>query len=927
MLKENVMNYLAEKTAHFSKDSHKDIFSAEYISNKFGVKRNTISHYLNQMNREGKLIKINTRPVCFLHFNTFVEHFFPVASTIYDSFEQMYSEKHNKKEKNIFTDLIGSEGSLRKAISQIKTSVFYPGKGLPIMLSGPTGVGKSLLAQLIYTYCAEKNIIPANAPYIVFNCAQYFNNPELLSSNLFGYVKGAFTGADQTKPGMLEAADGGILFLDEVHRLNKEGQEKLFTFMDQGVFRRMGESDGFHKADVRIIFATTESLTESFLGTFLRRIPICITIPDLDQRGLEEKLQFIYYFLIKEAKTFNKKIKVSKRVIDTNLSYKFKGNIGELQNTIKYICASAFSKDLNSEEIRVKLANLPENLLQHSIEKSDYKIKQNDYITINPDTKIEDLYKKDESAATLIENCYKEILSLFSDMKRKHKNKEIFESSVYREIYVLFDKLIFDLKNDSKSIMLQFTITNLQDIFKYMETNYSIKFNGNSVYTIANYLYSKGDNKIILDNKTEKIRDELYSYVLQHNKMEHILADKMVKLIENKLDTNMTVDDEIFLSFYLKSLEKENNNNSTKAVILAHGYATASSIANVANRLLETNIFEAFDMPLDIQVKEIASKLIQYIEENDVSNGLVILFDTGSLKDVYELIKNHISGPVAMINNVSTKMALYIGDMLVKNLGLEEMVEKIKKNNETEYNIIYPEIKKQKAIVTSCFTGIGTALQLEKLLAESIPQDLGIKIVAHDYDRLKKHGIKESIFQIYDVLTIVGTASPEIENINYISLEDLISGRGYNKLKAIFKGTVDENIVQAINNNIVRNFSLERVIDTVTILDTDKILMYIEECLNNLEVIMNKKLANDKKIALYVHVSCMVERLVRHEPIESYPHIEKFEQCQKNMIKVIKESFSVLEKVYSVKINLAEIGFIYDILTHNSADNSQSEQF
>ncbi len=66
------------------------------------------------------------------------------------------------------------------------------------------------------------------------------SNPELLSSALFGYTKGAFTGASQEHTGLLEKADGGVLFLDEVHRLSEEGQEKLFTFMDTGEFSPMG---------------------------------------------------------------------------------------------------------------------------------------------------------------------------------------------------------------------------------------------------------------------------------------------------------------------------------------------------------------------------------------------------------------------------------------------------------------------------------------------------------------------------------------------------------------------------------------------------------------------------------------------------------------------------------------------------------------
>ncbi|MFM2490152.1 sigma 54-interacting transcriptional regulator [Enterococcus avium] len=73
------------------------------------------------------------------------------------------------------------------------------------------------------------------------NCAQYFNNPELLTSQLFGHMKGAFTGAENDHIGIIEAADGGIVFLDEIHRLPPEGQEKLFTHMDKSVFRRVGK--------------------------------------------------------------------------------------------------------------------------------------------------------------------------------------------------------------------------------------------------------------------------------------------------------------------------------------------------------------------------------------------------------------------------------------------------------------------------------------------------------------------------------------------------------------------------------------------------------------------------------------------------------------------------------------------------------------
>ncbi|WP_117098365.1 sigma 54-interacting transcriptional regulator, partial [Klebsiella pneumoniae] len=84
---------------------------------------------------------------------------------------------------------------------------------------GPTGTGKSFLARQLWHYAIDEGILPADAPFTVFNCAEYANNPELLTSKLFGHAKGAFTGADKAVPGLIETSNGGVLFIDEVHRL------------------------------------------------------------------------------------------------------------------------------------------------------------------------------------------------------------------------------------------------------------------------------------------------------------------------------------------------------------------------------------------------------------------------------------------------------------------------------------------------------------------------------------------------------------------------------------------------------------------------------------------------------------------------------------------------------------------------------------
>ncbi|WP_088049522.1 sigma 54-interacting transcriptional regulator [Virgibacillus dakarensis] len=920
MLKEDLLSYLEEKTHLFQIDTPSDMFTANSMAEFFQVKRNTISQYLNQMVEEEKVIKINTRPVYFLSRFTFEKEFFPVQMCMFDSLESIKKQAENGND--IFDGLIGADGSLEKAIKQIKSSVFYPDGGLPLILCGPTGAGKSYTASLIYQYSVEKGVLAKDAPFISFNCAQYANNPELLSSNLFGNVKGAFTGADKTTKGMLEAADGGILFLDEVHRLNEEGQEKLFTFLDQGVYRRMGETNGWHQADVRIIFATTLNLEGNFLKTFLRRIPIQITIPSLDERGDKEKIQFVYLFLIHEAQKINRPIHITSRALDALTKHNYSGNLGDLKNTIKYLIASSFAEDPESDRVSISLHDLPEKILRETIQPTDHKFKQNSEIIIKPTATLNQLFESRMSHTDDIKKTYETILRLFNDNQKRKLDKTILEQQVFNEILALFDKFIFNSEK-STGVMMEVITVNVQEIIRYLENTNNVKFNGNSVFTMAHFLYYKGNAVIEWSSEQKKVINQIVHFAEENYQSECQLVTQFIKLLNNKLDVHMSRMDEAMLTFYLRSLSIEPaNEQRVRAIILAHGYATASSIANVANRLLHKNIFEAFDMPLDTSVDDIVERVLHYVEHTDVSKGLVILVDMGSLKDIPSQFTKYMNGPLAIINNVSTQMALFVGEMLGKGIYLEEMIDKLKTSNETQYSIIYPDKKKEKVIVTSCFTGMGTALQIQKLLEESIPQDLEMKIIAHDYSRLEEFGYADALFQLYDVLAIVGTADPGIREVDYISLEDLISGQGEGKLRKIFQSVINDDQIEEINNNLLRNFSIEQVIESITILDTEKILIHVEEFLNRLEMLMNKRLPNDKKVALYVHTSCLVERLIRQAPIETYHDMDTFVEYQKDMIEMIRDAFSVVESIYSVEINIAEIGYIYDYLVAEPSSES-----
>lgn len=920
MLKDSIIRYVKEHTGKTDLRALDTTLTANDIADHFKVKRNTVSLYLNQ--EVGKtLFKINTRPVRFLDKGEFERRFFPVSKDIYDSVKELLDEDetapaeeehYSKDDDSVFGNIVGANGSLKKALSQIRTSLFYPNTSLPIFLYGPTGAGKSFMAKKIHEFAIQQEILKEDAPFVVMNCAQYANNVELLSSNLFGYVKGAFTGAYSTTKGLLEAADEGILFLDEVHRLNSESQEKLFVFLDQGIFRRMGESDGWHRANVRIIMATTEDLQSNFLGTFLRRIPIVIRIPSLNERDERERVQFIYYFLIKESRVFNRTIRVSGKVLEVLLKYPYQGNIGDLENKIKYICASAYAKENRGEEIRIHFEHLPDDMVKSIADTEENKIGNFHAIEIRPDMKVEDLFKEQDMEKDYYFELFQKLIMIFEQFQTQKYAKEQFENRCIHAVDDVLNRLVYSQDVENENAMRKYIVNCVREAFRYLEYSCNVQLGGNSLHAVTAYFFYKESAFL----KRIYIPSGLMDYIFSEYPREVRIAEKILDILSTKMDIVSGKEDIIAITLYIRGLLKTSKmKKQPRAIIIAHGYATASSVADVANRILNEFIFESVDMPIEKKVSDIVDWVKNYIAQNDISYGIILMVDMGSLQDIYHSIEKELDSTMAIINNISTQMAIIVGELIQRREKIEDIVKILQEKNRTEYRIIYPERKKQKMILTCCITGTGTAEQIRRLMEESIPQELNIQVVSYDYDQLQNEEIIKELYKTYEVLGVVGTKDPEIGSGPFIPLDQLVSGEAVEKITEMLKKVSDSITMDQINNSLVHNFSMNRLMGFLTILDTEKILNYIETALDEYEFITGKKLKNSTRISCCIHVGCLVERLIRNAAIGNYPSQEEFEKIHRVDIEQIQQVFSVIEQTYRVKIPVSEIGYIYDILT------------
>lgn len=911
ILKQEILSYLENQTAFLDLNNLDEVFTSQKLAEIFGLKRNTMSHYLNRLSTELLLVKVNTRPVYYFHKEAFEKQYFHLSKNVYQSISEIQKEQPVfKPKKDFFSLMIGYDKSLSRCIEQIKAAIDYPENGLPVLITGESGTGKSFLVHLIYNYCLENDLIEDDAPFITVNCAQYANNPELLTSNLFGYVKGAFTGAEVNKKGAFEAANNGILFLDEVHRLNAEGQEKLFTFLDQGVIYRVGDTDQPIPIKTRIFFATTESLESSFLNTFIRRIPIQITLPSLDKRSHSERLELVYSFFISEQRKIGKPITVTGQVLSLLSDSAFKGNIGELKSDVQVAVARAFSNQKNESGIKVRVYDLPDNILRadrnnlHQLVKND--ISFNDNVTLNQ------LVDEDRFEQQKIFTAFKKMLLEF---EKSNCSLKSCESVLKSEVDGLFDFILFKTNHQDKRESLVYMTKYINDAFDKMESSYQIHFDGNSIFAISDYLFQKGNNRWVPEDfHIKQLIISLEQQVKENYPASYHYMERILDLCQPKIDLDITSIDKIILSIYLKKTDWSKKSLFPRAIIVAHGYATASSIANVANKFLQKDIFESFDMPLDVTPQEIASEILKYSQKNDVSNGLVILVDMGSLKEIYRYFPRQNLIPMVIMNNVTTPIAIAVGENLQKKLSLEQIVTKSKKEVKTEWKSFYPKDNKIKVIITTCFTGIGTATQISQLLENSLPKKDNLKVIPYEYGTLEKNKRKNSIFSMYNCIGVIGTADPNINGIPFISLENLISGNSTQELKEWVSGIISESEVEKFTESLIRNFSLKQVIDSVTILDTEKVMEEVDIFMQQVEQKLNEVISSSKCVALYVHIGCLIERLIRNEPIKTYSGLDKLRQCQSEALSMVKQSFSVVEKDYSVEIPESEVAYVYDIL-------------
>jgi PAS domain S-box-containing protein len=243
----------------------------------------------------------------------------------------------------VYEQLIGNSPSMREVFRQLKLS---SDSDVTVLLTGESGTGKELAARAVHRQSARRD-----KPFLAINCSAI--SQDLLESELFGHVKGAFTGATADRAGLFEVASGGTLFLDEIGDVNPTIQVKLLRVLQEREIRRVGDSRS-RSVDVRLVTATNRDLmqlvqAEKIREDFYYRIHVfAIRLPPLRERK-DDIPMLVDHFIHQIANSRSRNTSaprvdgVARDTLDVLLDYHWPGNVRELRNAIEHACVLASS--------------------------------------------------------------------------------------------------------------------------------------------------------------------------------------------------------------------------------------------------------------------------------------------------------------------------------------------------------------------------------------------------------------------------------------------------------------------------------------------------------------------------------------------------------------------------------------------------------
>jgi len=888
----------------FVQQGNENGYTANDIALKLNLDRANVSSDLNKLVKEGLLEKTNTRPVLFkLQSNSSLVY---LQSDKKDSINPISSDYKYEYfyEENI---------SLRPAIEKARSAILYPPNGMHTLILGETGVGKSAFAARMHDFAIRSTILSKDSPFIIFNCADYANNPQLLLGQLFGVRKGAYTGATEQK-GLLEKANNGILFLDEVHRLTPEGQEMLFTFIDYKLYRRLGETENERTSNVLIISATTEDPESTLLSTFTRRIPMVIKLPALRDRTYEERYTLIKRFFTEESLRLGKEIVVSANTIRSFLFYPCQNNIGQLKADIQLACAKAYADYITNQHDKIRIYSTDLNWYVKEGLFIEKKVKHsitllNEHFEFSPTKGIISNPQMDDT-----DTIYDRIDTKYEELKQRGVAQDeltlLMENDIesYYTHYLTSINRKLSSKENIQKIMRPEIVTLSEKVLKLAEEKLNKKFNEKILVALSLHIQTLLQR--IQSNK--KIYHPNITQIREQYKNEFSISIECVKMIEDFSNVSIPFDEVAFITmFFVYGNENfKDINSNVKVIVLAHGNGIAREMANVTNELLENEEVIGIDMPLSEQPQEFLNRVKEYIKSLGKLNGILLCIDMGSLSYIGDIIESELAIPVRVIQMVSTAHVIEASRKATLGYSLDELYQDVR-NLTTFFINSHSNKKKQlefnrSVILTACLTGQGSAIAIKNILANNLVYDKEmleiVPISLLNKDELQK--MLKDISKERNIVCIVSNFDIDVP-YNTFHLQDVLNMKATKKIQELI--TYEETYLKMADT----------LQETISLKNAKNVINVIRRSLNDIQVQTGRFFKNEDLMGIVLHMSCMINRIQNEEPLTLFKNKEDKINTHYMLYLKMKKILQQIEEACDIIIPDDEICYLLEFYSRN----------
>lgn len=747
--KDKVLQYIIEKTPV----NEIKYFVANDVAESLGLQRSNVSALLNTLHKENRLHKDKGKPVKF----------------------SLVELGKRRLSLSNFESLIGYDGSFQKPIQLAKAAVLYPGMSLPILVIGAVGSGKKKFTSRVKEFAIGNGLNLDYINSIDIDCFSFDNHNDL------NVVLQKLVSSDVTNI---------FIEINNIEGLDANSRKILLDLISE-------------KGKTCFIICTLNDNVSMSIQEYLKQsFSVVIELTPLNKRPLLEKLSLVETFIQRESQAMNRIIKVNAQLLTMLLVYDPVGDVAQLKKDIKISCANAYVREFDNEsdDLFLRFNDFPtqvrNGVLRYTDNKSQIdaiiqKSKQYSYNgNIRDTSKLNKL--KYNTVYDLIEEKRNELLDLGVSTEEVSKTLS-YDIKTYYQIIEDSTSVYGEVSGSIKNMVSEDIITFVRDFLKESALKLERKFEKNTFYSLCLHL-SRAINRA---QNNEKIDYKLFSLNLIIGEQERQITIEFIRKVNSFYNINLPEEEIPIIAMFISLRnDKKTQQDSPVVLIAMHGDNIASSMASVVNSFTQLENIYAFDLPLDGDISDYYHKLKSLIININRSQGILMIYDMGSLKTMAESISIDTQIPIKTLEVPATLIAIDASRKANMNENINDLYESVVSSYDLNYQSVrkdYAKAQNSKVIITLCVSGEGGAVQVKDYLDENLKDKDIMTVPLSLADKILLQNEIDEIRENHQILYVIGAYDPKIMGIPYISLTELFDGESLRVKNLLEKSDIVNN--------------------------------------------------------------------------------------------------------------------------------------